>query len=144
MIISWGFSAIATYPTKPIHVFIHTVKSFTQEEPDVFSPLSLFPMEAAGLYRAGSKGLDGGNSSLYQLVKSLVEAIPLQRVFPRMRVISAPLGRMSDEIEMLTWKQPDIPREIGAASDRQAERWKINVPPTCAWWSLATKIRHIA
>lgn len=54
----------------PIHLFIHIVKSLTQGEPDVFFPPLLFPMKAAGLYRAGSKGLDGGNNTLYQLVKS--------------------------------------------------------------------------
>lgn len=135
----WGFSVTATHPTKPIHLFIHIVKSFTQGEPDVFSPPALSPMKAAGLYRAGSKGLDGGNNTLYQLVKSTRGLSPC-----RMRLIPAPLARMSDETEILTWKQPDIPCEIGALSERQPAWWKTNVPPTCAWWSLATKIRHVA
>lgn len=56
VIISWGFSTTATYPRTAVHLFIHILESFSQEEPDVFS---LFPMKAAGLYRAGSKGLDG-------------------------------------------------------------------------------------
>lgn len=38
-----------------------------------FSLTSLFPMKAAGLYRAGSKGQDGGSHKLHQLVKSSQE-----------------------------------------------------------------------
>lgn len=66
-------------------------------------------MKAAGPYRAGSKGLDGGNTTLYQFVKSLQGLPHCIDCFPRMRLVHAPLERMSDETKILTWKQPRHP-----------------------------------
>lgn len=146
MIISWGLSVTATYPPMPIYLFIHIVKSFSQGEPDVSPtpppPLPFFPWKQLGFIELALKAWMVENNRLYQLVKSSSGLSLCRECFPRMRLISAPLRRMSDETEILTWKRPDFPCEIGAVSERQPERWKTNVPPTCAWWSLATKITH--
>lgn len=108
-----------------------------------------FPWKQLGFIELVLKAWMVKPTRLYQLVKSPGRRSPRQRVFPRMRLIPAPLARMSDETEILTWKQspphpPISPCETGAVSASQPERWKTNVPPTCAWWSLATKIRHVA
>lgn len=86
----------------PTRLFIHIVKSFTQGEPDVFSPSSLFPMKAAGLYRAGSKGPDGECNTVYQLVKAPRGVSFCRECFPERGLFLAPLARMSDEMEILT------------------------------------------
>lgn len=53
---SWfSLEVSATYPTVPVHLFIHTVKSFTQGEPDVCFPLSSFPWKLLGFIASALK-----------------------------------------------------------------------------------------
>lgn len=53
---SWlSLEVSATYPTVPVHLFIHTVKSFTQGEPDVCFPLASFPWKLLGFIASALK-----------------------------------------------------------------------------------------
>lgn len=96
----------ASYPTVPLHLFLHTVQSSTLGETDVVRrppPSGLFPMKTAGLYHLGSKGLDGGYPTLHQISRKAFPLL-LPRVFTRMRLhfffLLEPLERMSDEAEI--------------------------------------------
>lgn len=82
------------------NLFIHIVKSFTQGEPDVFRPHSLFPMKQLGFIELALKARMVENNTPYRLLKSPRGLS--RRVVPRVRLISAPRERMSDETEILT------------------------------------------